>query len=415
MGFCEECGAPLKEEAAFCEHCGTPVSGSQSEKRIKENETEAAEDSVYETLSSSAEKNSEENDGYYEEPPKNPKSKNTGRNLGLVGLLLIAAIGGYLFWSNRGSEGAAPTSETSSLTSETSTTTQESSTTSETLESTTEATVETLENTYSVAGANRITEDALKGATGKFSVVLAPIEENEPGFSSGENQMRRSASVIKLFVMAAVYDQVNQDSLTLNQEYSLAREDIVGGTGVLQNYPVGSVLTINQLLRHMIVDSDNTAGNILIQELGGLSELNRYLKAQDFSNTVMNRLFLDTEALDSGIDNYTSAEDVAKLLQNVYQQEQVSPAHDLAMLELLNQNKNRSKLPAQIGSEVEVYNKTGEYADYGVENDACIFEKDEKAYVLVVLSEDGKSSEQTMAMNRLGKEFYDTFMRGEQE
>ena len=143
--------------------------------------------------------------------------------------------------------------------------------------------------------------------------------------------------------------------------------------------------------------------------------MNNYLRAQDFSGTVMNRLFLDTEALESGIDNYTSAEDVARLLQNIYQQKQVSPVHDLAMLELLNQNKNHSKLPAQIGPEVEVYNKTGEYADYGVENDACIFAKDDTAYVLVVLSEDGKSNEQTMAMNRLGEAFYETFMRSDKE
>ncbi|EOH97453.1 serine hydrolase [Enterococcus pallens] len=408
MKFCEECGAPLAEASAFCEKCGTSVKHSTPEPIEESAETAVDTEAVTEKIISQK----EEGAIYRGRPQINPDPKKSGWKWGLLVLLLVGAIGGYFWWTTRTSEEKATTVQSSI---EHSTETSQESNTSQSLVSTTETTGESEESTFNVAEARRIAQTALNGADGNFSVLLAPIEADGPTFTMEEKNMRRAASVIKLFIMAAVYEQVDQKRLALNQEYTLLSQDIVGGTGVLQDYPIGSTLTINQLLAHMMVDSDNTAGNILVEQLGGLSELNNYLREQNFSGTVMNRLFLDTEALEAGIDNYTSAEDVARLLQNVYQQKQVSPVHDLAMLELLNQNKNHRKLPAQIGPEVNIYNKTGEYADYGIENDACIFEKDGNAYVLVVLSEDGNSSEQLVAMNRLGKEFYETFMRSDEE
>lgn len=408
MKFCEECGAPLAEGSAFCEKCGTSVKHSTPEPIEESVETTGDTEAVTEKIISQK----EEGAIYRGRPQINPDPKKSGWKWGLLVLLLVGAIGGYFWWTTHTSEEKATTVHSSI---EHSTEATQEHSTSQSLVSTTETTVESEESTFNVAEARGIVRTALNGADGNFSVLLAPIEADGPTFTMEEKNMRRAASVIKLFIMAAVYEQVDQKRLALNQEYTLLSQDIVGGTGVLQDYPIGSTLTINQLLAHMMVDSDNTAGNILVEQLGGLSELNNYLREQNFSGTVMNRLFLDTEALEAGIDNYTSAEDVARLLQNVYQQKQVSPVHDLAMLELLNQNKNHRKLPAQIGPEVNIYNKTGEYADYGVENDACIFEKDGNAYVLVVLSEDGNSSEQLVAMNRLGKEFYETFMRSDEE
>ncbi|MEO1769747.1 serine hydrolase [Candidatus Enterococcus ferrettii] len=410
MKFCEECGTPLVEGVAFCENCGTPVKHSTTEP-IEELIETASETSVdNEAVTSKIISQKVEGETYRDRPQSTPNPKKSGWKWSLLALLLVGVIGGCLWWRGHASEEKTATVYSSI---EHSTETTQERSTSQSLVSDTETTVESEESAFNVTEARTIAQTALNGAAGNFGVVLAPIEAGGPTFSMEEKNMRRAASVIKLFIMAAVYEQVDQKKLALNQEYTLLGEDIVGGTGVLQEYPIGSTLTINQLLAHMMVDSDNTAGNILIEQLGGLSELNNYLREQNFSKTVMNRLFLDTEALEAGIDNYTSAEDVAHLLQNVYQQKLVSPVHDLAMLELLNQNKNHSKLPAQIGPEVEVYNKAGEYADYGVENDACIFEKGGTAYILVVLSEDGKSSEQILAMNRLGKEFYEMFMESE--
>lgn len=77
------------------------------------------------------------------------------------------------------------------------------------------------------------------------------------------------------------------------------------------------------------------------------------------------------------------------------------------MLDILGENVNHSKLPSDLDSDVTVYNKTGEFNQYGVQNDAAIFEKDGKAFVIVVMSQDGDESDQKDAMGRLGSDLAD--------
>ncbi|MGO3118416.1 MAG: serine hydrolase, partial [Levilactobacillus brevis] len=56
------------------------------------------------------------------------------------------------------------------------------------------------------------------------------------------------------------------------------------------------------------------------------------------------------------------------------------------------------------------YNKTGEYADYGVQNDAEIVKNQRGAFVAVVLSENGEETDQVDAMNRLGLMLYQNIL-----
>lgn len=49
--------------------------------------------------------------------------------------------------------------------------------------------------------------------------------------------------------------------------------------------------------------------------------------------------------------------------------------YDTEMLRLLANNANQTKLPALISSKATIYNKTGEFPDYGVQNDAAIVKK----------------------------------------
>lgn len=91
----------------------------------------------------------------------------------------------------------------------------------------------------------------------------------------------------------------------------------------------------------------------------------------------------------------------------VYNHKLVSKKYYQEMLDILGENVNHSKLPSDLDSDVTVYNKTGEFNQYGVQNDAAIFEKDGKAFVIVVMSQDGDESDQKDAMGRLGSDLAD--------
>lgn len=412
MKYCENCGAFIEEgtSAAFCEQCGAAIDSSENTTReVVEKEHEPAIKAPVVESIPIVEQEDVKTVQDQEIPPHPRKIKWALPVIGFF--ILIALIGGY-WWSNRPNETAEVSTITSSSQelpeiqpSTTATSTEVSSESSNSEEKKVE------DNFPIIIG--QLSDETVGQMVGKKGIYVASInEKSEPYMENGSTAIR-SASIIKLFLMEAFYSQVQEGGMRLNEPYVLKEYDKVGGTGVIQNMAEGSVLTYEELVRHMIIDSDNTAGNILLTILGGPSLVTKFIHEQGYSNTRVERQFLDTTALSNGLDNYTSAEDLGKLLTTIYQQQSVSPVYDQQMLAILKENKNQTKLPANIGSEVVVFNKTGEYSDYGVQNDACIFEKDKSVFVVVMLAQDGNEAEQVSAMNQFGLAIYEKYLKGE--
>lgn len=76
---------------------------------------------------------------------------------------------------------------------------------------------------------------------------------------------------------------------------------------------------------------------------------------------------MDTAKLTAGVDNVTSVQDVGHLLQRLYRHQLLSADADTQMLNILQRTQNHSKLPASLPATATVYNKTGEFGDYGVQ------------------------------------------------
>ncbi|MGF2385503.1 serine hydrolase [Lentilactobacillus otakiensis] len=241
-------------------------------------------------------------------------------------------------------------------------------------------------------------------ASGKTAGYVKQIGDHQPVEFSG-NRRQRSASVIKIFVMIEAFRQIKAGTIHLSDNISIPQSDKVGGTGVLANQNTQH-LTCGQLLNLMIKNSDNTATNVLIDKLGGLGPINQSIKKLGCSNTSLQRKMLDYSALQSGRDNYTSASDVGKTLNMIYTHRLLGSGWDTKMLNLLQGNANQTKIPAQIRNTATIYNKTGEFPDYGVQNDAAIIQKGNRAFIAVILSENGTQSSQINAMSYLGKHLY---------
>jgi beta-lactamase class A len=79
------------------------------------------------------------------------------------------------------------------------------------------------------------------------------------------------ASVFKLAVAVTAYRLADQHKLDLNERVSITAADLRHGTSpIAEAHPRGNVgLTIWELVRAMLVDSDNTACDIVLREIGG--------------------------------------------------------------------------------------------------------------------------------------------------
>lgn len=247
-------------------------------------------------------------------------------------------------------------------------------------------------------------EKCIHSASGETSVYVYNLKTKQPVVL--HNRSQRSASVIKLFIMVEAFRQIKAGRLSLNQEVQIPKADRVGGTGELAQQNV-SQLTVQRLLTMMIRNSDNSATNVLIDRLGGLSVINGEIRRLGCMDTHLQRKMLDYQALKNGKDNLTSVQDVGSLLVKLDEHRVLGAPYDSEMLQLMTNNANQSKLPALINQKATVYNKTGEFPDYGVQNDAAIVKKGNQAFVAVVLSQNGTESKQISAMQQLGKQLYD--------
>lgn len=204
----------------------------------------------------------------------------------------------------------------------------------------------------------------LPANNGSWSVYVCNLALNSQG--SINNAPMQAASLIKLYIMGAVYENYE----TLSQQYGAE--------------------TLDSNLNAMITVSDNDAANALVGYLGsgdttaGMNAVNQFCTSHGFTQTSMGRLLL---ASNENGDNYTSVEDCGKFLKAVYQltnggSSEISLAHADAMYALLNAQTRRNKIPAQIPEGVSVANKTGELAD--VENDAAIIYNTPKGKNLII-------------------------------
>ncbi len=81
------------------------------------------------------------------------------------------------------------------------------------------------------------------------------------------------ASMVKLPVAMAVLRGVERGQYTLDTSLTLRAADYVDGAGQTNSHPVGTPLSIRFLLEQMIIYSDNTASDMLI-DLVGIAEVN---------------------------------------------------------------------------------------------------------------------------------------------
>ena len=178
---------------------------------------------------------------------------------------------------------------------------------------------------------------------------------------------QESASLIKLYVMGAVMQQIQDNELEMTD-------------------------TILKLLNEMITVSDNSATNELVRYLdpdhnhrNGMEKVNEFIEIQGFTNTHEYN-GLEDSSLWYSLDtpNTTSTRDCGVLLERIYNGEFVSHLASRQMEDLLLDQEVTYKIPSTIPSESTVANKTGETSD--CENDAAIVYTPKGDYILCIMS-----------------------------
>jgi beta-lactamase class A len=98
-----------------------------------------------------------------------------------------------------------------------------------------------------------------------------------------------TASLIKAPVHAAVLRRARAGQFSLGDEVEVREADHAGGSGVLAELSPGLRCTVSDLCTLMIVVSDNTATNMLIDLCGGVAAVNEDFAALGFPGFRLNK------------------------------------------------------------------------------------------------------------------------------
>lgn len=213
--------------------------------------------------------------------------------------------------------------------------------------------------------------ESLGGDTGVYIKNLVTGET----WMRGEDVPVVAASVIKIPVMIEAFAQAQSGELSLDEIHALEDWERLPSCGTLKAMHTGIEMTLLDLVKLMIIVSDNAATNIMIRRVG-MERVNATLRALGCEKTTLNRLLFDSEASRRGVKNYITAREIGMLLEGLQRGEIVSPEASAQMMEILGDQRLNGKLPFFIDSMgIDIAHKTGE--DDGISHDCgVIFTKE---------------------------------------
>lgn len=236
-------------------------------------------------------------------------------------------------------------------------------------------------------------EKSLNKLEGNTGVYYKNLQTGESILIAEKDQFL-AASVIKLWVMGEAFRQIEQGVLTKETKIVLKESDKVP-SGVVTDYakqaregslsddmfPESGVLnfihseaefTIEDLYRLMIIVSDNTATNLLIDRLG-MSNINDFILSLGMKKTRLNRMLFDEAPERKGLENVISLEETGLFLEKIYRGELISEKASAEMTAILQNQQFNYKIPFFL-PHIPIAHKTGE--DNGITNDVGIIYSD---------------------------------------
>lgn len=138
------------------------------------------------------------------------------------------------------------------------------------------------------AQVERLLQVLSERAHGTLGVAARNLQTGEEITLLAERSMP-TASTFKFPVLAVIFAQAEAGTLDLDQRVPLLADDQVGGSGTLRDLEPGVQPTLRDLATLMIVVSDNSATNMLLDRVGGPAAVNAAMQALDLPSIVVNR------------------------------------------------------------------------------------------------------------------------------
>jgi beta-lactamase class A len=237
----------------------------------------------------------------------------------------------------------------------------------------------------------------IRGVPGAFvGIYYRNLARGGDTIAIDADSIFHAASTMKIAVMIQLYREVDAGELSLSRMVIVQNQfaSIVDGTPYALDpkddsdsglYTLaGQAVPLRELMARMIQRSSNLATNTVIA-LVGAARVDSTAHALGATHMRVLRGVEDGKAFAAGLNNVTSARDLAALLLAIYEHRAASAADCVDMLDVLMGQAFNTEIPAGLPPGTRVAHKTGQIT--GVLHDAAIvYPNDRPPYVLVVLT-----------------------------
>jgi beta-lactamase class A len=190
-----------------------------------------------------------------------------------------------------------------------------------------------------------------------------------------------TASVIKLPILVEAMAQVKTGKHKLDEKINLRKDDIVQGSGILQFFDTPIAITFKDALTFMITESDNTATNLVIDQVG-IKNVNDRIAEMGLKDTYLyKKVFkpatgpMPADQKKFGLGK-TTAREMAKVMESIVRCDLHDQTLCDAMLYMLRNQQYRNLVPHYIETSDTseglslIANKTGSLDE--VRNDVAV-------------------------------------------
>lgn len=257
--------------------------------------------------------------------------------------------------------------------------------------------VEAIHYITKVQGLEKIVKPVVENETGTYAVGIKNLKTGDEYYLN-ENKQLETASLYKLWVMATVFQKVEQGKLSLsqtlsanvtdlNKAFGIDEEDAELKEGVISN-------TVEGALNKMITISDNYSAYLLAANVR-FSVVSQLLAANGFTSSRI------------GSEAFTDVTDMVSYFEKLYNEQLVSKDASNQMLALLKQQQINDRIPKYLPEEIDVAHKTGELD--GVKHDAGIVFSSKGDYIIVLMSDTDDLTHAAGVEANISKKVWDYF------
>ena len=236
------------------------------------------------------------------------------------------------------------------------------------------------------------------------SILIKELNSDCDIYNFNSTEKLVSASIIKVPIMLAIFNEVKNGKANLNDMIFVTKNDILYDTEIFENGE--KKYSINELINWMIIESDNTATNVLLKHFG-MENVNNYIaNVLKVKSTYLQRYMLDKKAIESGLNNYTSQKDMLDIFTLLFNKEILNEELcDIAINILYNQ-RCQDQIMRYIFEPIKFAHKTGAL-DY-LNHDVGVMNINNKMFYIgvSVYNSNNKKGNRKLIGN-IGKTIYD--------